>query len=206
MLRAVEYAPLRPVPLVPAGPVDPDRAAEHVAALIPGVGPDASRALALVVLGGRTRAGAAAELELDGRALARALASARTALRRFARPLPGGGWCRRAELLVSDRIDGTLAGARADGLETHLRNCSRCVEHERRLVLAQNSLVSQFGRAPSAAEPAALTLVEPAADEHEPPRMTTSASLTTAVVAVLLALATLLVIAAIAFAIASVVG
>ena len=61
---------------------------------------------------------------------------ARTALRRSVRPLEGSGWCRQAEALVSDRLDGALDEAGAARLDVHLRNCPRCVEHERRLIQA----------------------------------------------------------------------
>ena len=62
----------------------------------------------------------------------------------------GSGWCERAERLISDRIDGALAERDAPRLEVHLRNCPRCVEHERRLVQATDALVASAHRgAPS---------------------------------------------------------
>ena len=205
MLPAVEYAPLRPVPLTPAGPVDPRRAVAHVAALLPALEPVPAKALALVVLAGRDRAEAAAELELSERDLARALADARTALRRSVRPLAGSGWCGRAEALVSDRLDGALDDAGAARLDVHLRNCPRCVEHERRLIQGQNGLVGAFGRAPADAEPAELTLVRPV-EPAEPVDPQSLASIVAVSAGVLIVLSALLVIAAIAFALVALLG
>ena len=56
--------------------------------------------------------------------------------------LPGSGWCERAERLISDRIDGALPERDEPRLDVHLRNCPRCVEHERRLVQATDALVA----------------------------------------------------------------
>lgn len=204
MLPGVEYAPLRPVPLVPAGPVDPERAVEHVAGLLPRLGAEQARALGLTVVAGRGRVDTAREMGLTEPELGRMLATARTALRRSIRPLEGSGWCRRAEALVSSRLDGELDDVGSARLETHLRNCARCVEHERRLVQAQNALVSEFGRAPAAGEPAELTLVEPAASRA--PTLRAPAALVGVTVGALLMLAALLVIAAIAFAVVAIVG
>jgi hypothetical protein len=205
MLRGVEYAPLRPVPLTPAGPVDPERATAHVSALLPRLPEDHARALALVALGGRTRAETAREIGVAEPELARALARARCELRRSVRRLEGSGWCLRAEALVSDRLDDVLDEAGAPRLDVHLRNCPRCVEHERRLVQAQNALVAEFGRAPAEGEHANLSLVPPAEAPELQPR-SASTLLVTASQTVLLVLAALLLIAAIAFAVAAVVG
>ena len=69
------------------------------------------------------------------------LAGARKELRRTITPLGGSGWCERAEGLISDRLDGELGAPDAGRLDVHLRNCPRCVEHERRLVQATDALV-----------------------------------------------------------------
>jgi hypothetical protein len=198
----VDYAPLRPVPLTPAGPVDLDRAVEHIVARVPGLGAAHARALALVAIAGTRRAAAAAELGVPADELARLLGSARTALRRTVRPLEGAGWCLRAERLVSDRLDGALGEGGAERLEVHLRNCSRCAEHERRLIQAQNSLVAAFGREPSSSGPAELTLVEP----EEQPGALELGGLVSVAAGALLLLAALLVIAAIVFALVAVLG
>ena len=135
---------LRPVPSRPPGRVDPSDAREHVAAELPGLDEHAVAALALVELAGRTHAAAAAEAELPPAELATALAAARTALRRALHPLPGSGWCGRAERLLSDRIDGEL-GAHGDKLlDVHIDNCPRCVEHDLRLAQARDGLMRRF--------------------------------------------------------------
>ena len=67
-------------------------------------------------------------------------------------PLPGSGWCERAERLVSDRLDDCLEDSRL--LDAHLANCERCVEHERRLVQAQDALVASFVSSAGLAQPA----------------------------------------------------
>ena len=132
----MEYAPLRPVPLTPAGPVDPERATIHVSGLLPRLTVQQARALALVVLGGFDRADAAADLGIRSTTWRGRSPRARTALRRSVRPLQGSGWCLRAEALLSDRLDDVLDGAGRVRLDVHLRNCPRCVEHERRLIQA----------------------------------------------------------------------
>jgi hypothetical protein len=157
----VERAPLRPVPSRPPGPVDADEAVAHVAATLPALDDPAVGALGLVALAGRSRDEAAAAAGLEAVAIGDALARARKALRRSMFPLPGSGWCERAERLVSDRLDGALEPPGPARLDAHLRNCPRCVEHERRLVQATDALVSSFG-APRA-KPAAQA--EPAKPE-----------------------------------------
>jgi hypothetical protein len=163
----MEHAPLRPVPTRPAGSVDPGDAARHVASSLPGLDDLAATALALVALVGRSRSEAAEAAGLDAQALGEALARARKALRRSMFPLPGSGWCERAERLVSDRLDDALEAPAPARLEVHLRNCPRCVEHERRLVQATDAMVAAFAPAPvPASAPAAappLTVVKRAA-------------------------------------------
>ncbi|MBN1527782.1 MAG: zf-HC2 domain-containing protein [Thermoleophilaceae bacterium] len=198
----MDYAPLRPVPLAPAGPVDLDRAVEHVSSRIPGLGEAHAKALALVVIAGSERPAAAAGLGIPEADLGRLLASARTALRRTVRPLEGAGWCLRAESLLSDRLDGALGDSGAGRLGVHLQNCPRCAEHERRLIQAQNSLVAAFGREPSTAVPAELTLVQP----EEPASAVELGGIVAVAAGALLLLASLLVIAAIAFALVAVLG
>jgi hypothetical protein len=132
----MEHAPLRPVPARPTGPVDP----AAIAAVLPGSSEASVRALA-GAMAGRPRSELAAENGVDADELGRMLATARKALRRTVVALPGSGWCERAERLVSDRLDGELGDRGAALLDVHLRNCSRCVEHERRLVQAGDALL-----------------------------------------------------------------
>ena len=141
----MERAPLRPVPSRPLGPVDPAEAIRHVGGQLAGLDEAAVEALALIALVGRSRQEVTAESALSPEEVADALARARKALRRRLFPLPGSGWCERAERLISDRIDGVLADPGPARLEAHLGNCSRCVEHERRLGQAQDGLVEAFG-------------------------------------------------------------
>lgn len=98
-------------------------------------------ALALVALAGRERVEVAPRVGLSEDELGAALAGARKELRRTLAPLPGSGWCERAERLISDRLDGALAERHEPRLDVHLRNCARCVEHERKLVSATDVLV-----------------------------------------------------------------
>jgi Putative zinc-finger len=170
MLRPMERPSLRPVPSRPAGPADPADAARHVKAQLPALDAESAAALGAVALAGRSRAEAAEAAGLPADDLAEALARGRKALRRSLKPLAGSGWCERAERLISDRLDGELTSPGTERLEVHLRNCDRCVEHERRLVQATDSLVASFGRAHpvtapgparAAARPARLAVVEP---------------------------------------------
>jgi hypothetical protein len=94
-----------------------------------------------------------------------ALARARKEVRRAAHPLPGSGWCERAERLVSDRLDDALEDSRL--LDAHLANCERCVEHERRLVTAQDALVASF--VSSSGQPALPP--SPSASPEPPPAL-----------------------------------
>jgi hypothetical protein len=166
----MERAPLRPVPARPAGPVDPVAAAREVVAVLPALAPHEARALALVALADRPRAEVAGALGIDEEELARILAAGRKELRQTITPLAGSGWCERAEGLISDRLDGVMREADARRLDVHLRNCTRCVEHERRLVQATDALLAGIaprrpGSAPAALTPAPLVPVE---DEGEP--------------------------------------
>ena len=149
----MERGSLRPVPLRPPGPVEPADAARHVAVALPELDADASRALALVEIAGRPRTDVAAELELDHEAVAAALARARKALRRSIFPLAATGWCERAERLLSDRLDGVLEPRGDARLDVHLRHCGRCVEHERRLAQARESLVRDYVEVHAPPEP-----------------------------------------------------
>jgi len=74
--------------------------------------------------------------------------------------LGGSGWCERAEGLISDRLDGVLADTDVRRLDVHLRNCGRCVEHERRLVQATDALVIGLGGRPAPVAGAPAPLVE----------------------------------------------
>jgi hypothetical protein len=160
----MERASLRPVPQRPSGPVDPAEALAHVQSTLPGLDDDARQALSLVDLVGRTRPEVCAEISVSETDLAEALARARKALRRAAAPLPGSGWCERAERLLSDELDGALADPGPRRLAAHLANCDRCVEHERRLWQARDQLVARF-EAARAPEPTPEVADEP---EHEP--------------------------------------
>src|SRR5436190_2365050 len=104
----MEHSPLRPVPSRPPGPVDPEEATRHVASVLPELDPPAATALGLVALAGTPRQEAAEAADLSLEELGEALSRARKALRRSRFPLPGSGWCERAERLVSDRLDGAL--------------------------------------------------------------------------------------------------
>jgi hypothetical protein len=147
---------------------------------LPGLDESAALALALATLAGRSREEIAGEV---GGNVGEAIARGRKALRRSLFPLPGSGWCERAERLISDRMDGELVPPGDARLEVHLRNCGRCVEHERRLAQATDSLVASFverhpapvpGTAPEskpeqAAPAAPLRVVEPPSGRAESP-------------------------------------
>jgi hypothetical protein len=164
-------AHLRPLPSRPAGPVEPAAAVRHVAATLPEISGRQARALSLVALAGRTRAAVATETGASRDELSASLAAGRRALRRTLVQLRGSGWCERAERLVSDRMDGDLGERDSRRLDVHLRNCPRCVEHERRLVQATDALVNGTPVAPAAplAKRSAQTL--PAPGEAQPARL-----------------------------------
>ena len=151
----MERAPLRPVPRRPHGPVDPSEAIAHVAATLPAADEVAGAVLALVEIAGRSRAEAAAERGLDADEVGNALARGRKQLRRWLYPLPGSGWCERAERMISDRLDGELEPPGPARLNAHLHNCERCVEHDLRLAQAIDTLVGGFIEAHPAPTPAA---------------------------------------------------
>ena len=170
----MERAPLRPVPGRPDAPVSDAAAITLVAAALPGLPERERTALALVALAGTARPAAGMRLGIGEEELADALARARKQLRRTVAALPGSGWCERAERQISDRIDGALAERDEPRLDVHLRNCPRCVEHERRLVQATDALVAGVvPPAPSAPEPQPPSL---AAIEPEPEAATPLAS------------------------------
>jgi hypothetical protein len=121
-----------------------------VATALPGLGERERTALALVALAGTARPAVAERLGIGEAELSASLARARKELRKTVAALPGSGWCERAEGLISDRIDGALADRDEARLDVHLRNCPRCVEHERRLVQATDALVAGAAPAPSA--------------------------------------------------------
>ena len=169
----MEQATLRPVPLRPAGPVDPAEALAHVLGALPDLSEDAARALSLIEIAGRTRDRAIEEMQVSADVLAELLYGARKALRRSMFPLSASGWCERAERLLSDRIDGVLTPPGPARLDVHLRNCERCVDHERRLSQAREKLVREFidahphtaGAGPAERPVATLRVVEPVAVE-----------------------------------------
>jgi Putative zinc-finger len=140
----MEHAPLRPVPTRPAGAVEPAAAARALALTLPELGERELPALAQVALAGIPRAQAAPSIGITEEELARSLAAGRKALRRTVSPLSASGWCERAERLISDRLDGELGERDVARLDVHLRNCPRCVEHERRLVRATDLLLSSL--------------------------------------------------------------
>lgn len=130
---------------------------------------EAAKALALVEIAGRSRPEVAAEMGLEASDVAELLHAARKALRRSIFPLAATGWCERAERLLSDRLDGSLAGTGPARLEAHLGHCERCAEHERKLTHAREGLVRSFVdtrqavpvTAPEPATPGALLRVVP---------------------------------------------
>jgi hypothetical protein len=137
-----------------------------VVTALPGLGERERTALALVALAGTARPAVAERLGIGEAELAAALARARKELRKTVAALPGSGWCERAEGLISDRIDGALAERDEARLDVHLRNCPRCVEHERRLVQATDALVA--GAAPAPSAPELVPTGEPALGEEHP--------------------------------------
>lgn len=165
----MEHAPLRPVPARPAGPIDSATAVREVEAWLPTLAPETGRALALVVLAERPRAEVADTLGLPEAELGTLLAAARKELRQTIVVLGGSGWCERAEGLISDRLDSTLADRDARRLDVHLRNCTRCVEHERRLVQATDALIAGAGglaRSPAPAGEAPPLAEAPTAEDN----------------------------------------
>jgi hypothetical protein len=146
---------------------------------LPDLSEDSARALSLIEIAGRTRDKALEEMEVPADALAELLYAARKALRRSIFPLSASGWCERAERLMSDRIDSVLVPPGPARLDVHLRNCERCVQHERRLSQARETLVRDFidthpesagaGPAERPAAVAALRVVEPVVVVHEGP-------------------------------------
>jgi hypothetical protein len=227
----MEHAPLRPVPARPAGPIAPATALREVEGWLPTLPPAPARALALVVLAEQPRATVAEALEVSERELGELLAEARKELRQTLVVLGGSGWCERGERLISDRLDGVLADRDVRRLDVHLRNCPRCVEHERRLVQATDALVVGAGGRPVPtfpAQPAPLVEAVPPDDgveesgpeEPEAPTSREIAAAAEVLVAVrtrrqiaaavvwnaMIAIAVLLTIATIALAIAGVLG
>jgi hypothetical protein len=171
----MEHAPLRPVPARPAGPIEPATAMREVGSWLPTLSPVAARALALVVLAERPRAEVAASLGVSESDLGALLAEARKELRQTISVLGGSGWCERAEGLISDRLDGALAERDVRRLDVHLRNCARCVEHERRLVQATDALVRSLGGRPSPTVTPPVPLVEAPEEAASAPEEAASA-------------------------------
>jgi hypothetical protein len=210
----MDRAPLRPVPAPPSGPVADADAARLVAARLPALRERDAHALGLVTLAGRSRPEAARRLGLADDELPVALARARKQLRRTVSPLPGSGWCERAELLISDRLDGALDDRNAPRLDVHLRNCPRCVEHERRLVQATDELAAGVAPGPGRPVPAPVTAIaaaEPGVQAAKPARVRVAGPPATGRVSdraqaitayLLIALAVLLVIGAIVVTVA----
>ena len=166
----MERAPLRPVPGRPSGPVPDAAAVTLVGAALPALDERDRTALALVALAGTARPAVAMRLGIAEEELADSLARARKELRRTLAALPGSGWCERSERLISDRIDGALTERDDARLDVHLRNCPRCVEHERRLVQATDALLAGVVPAPGApvAVPEAKPVAKPELATVEP--------------------------------------
>jgi hypothetical protein len=149
---------------------------------LPDLSEDSARALALIEIAGRTRDKAVEEMDVSAEVLADLLYQARKALRRSVFPLSASGWCERAERLLSDRIDGVLTPPGPARLDVHLRNCERCVDHERRLWQTREKLVRDFidahphaaGAGPAERPAATLRVVEPVVSEpvHDGPTHT----------------------------------
>jgi Putative zinc-finger len=210
----MERAPLRPVPARPAGPVAPAAASRALGAALPELDDREAEALALVALAGRPRREVAGELGIAADELAQALASARKALRRSLLPLTASGWCERAERLISDRLDGELDDRGAARLDVHLRNCPRCVEHERRLVQATDALLaSASGPAPpppaatvSPVELAVVAAAEPEASAEPAPARSGRQRASAAAWTLLVVVAVILAVASLALIVAGVLG
>jgi hypothetical protein len=135
--------------------VDPAEAMRYVERALPQLDETGVAALALVQLAGCTREEAAERAGLPLDETGAALARARKELRRSRMALPGSGWCERAEFMISDRLDERLEPPGPGRLAVHLRNCPRCVDHERRLAQAIDALVEDFaGEAARLAEAA----------------------------------------------------
>jgi hypothetical protein len=144
--------------------VNPVHALAQVEATLPALGSQCQRALALVDLAGRTRGEAATELGLPEPELSKLLADGRKALRRTLEALPSGGWCERAERLISDRLDGALTPSGGARLDAHMRSCERCAMHELKLVQAHDLLVESFLAEHAPAGPRAVAASAPAAE------------------------------------------
>ena len=200
---------LRPVPSRPPGPVDPAEAHAFVAASLPSVDEAAVSAFSLVALAGLPRSEVPG---LSSEEVALALTRARKEVRRASWPLVGSGWCERAERLISDRLDDALDDSRL--LDAHLANCERCVEHERRVVQAQDALVAEFvtgqpGPSPSpvsAPEPPALKVIQEPVAAQPDVDTPESAAAPRLAWGVLVVLAVLLVVAGIVVALAGAFG
>jgi hypothetical protein len=210
----MERAPLRPIPARPAGPVDPAAASSVLAAAMPELDGREADALALVALAGKPRSEVEGELGMPADELAEALARTRKALRRSLLPLTASGWCERAERLISDRLDGELSERGAARLDVHLRNCPRCVEHERRLVQATDALLASASEpappAPAATvRPIELSVVaegEPEASTVRTPDRSARRRASAAAWMVLLVVAMILAVASLALVVAGVLG
>lgn len=193
--------------------MDAAAASAAVRTTLPALDERAARAFALVALAGRTRPEAALRLQISQEELASDLAAARTALRRSVAPLRGSGWCMRAERLVSDRLDGELGATEKARLDVHLRNCARCVEHERRLVHATDALlgsspapVAALERAPIVPPAAPGAPAQPQAAPAPRSSRTGGELVRAATWNVLLVIAVLVTLAAIGLALAGVLG
>src|SRR3954447_23243813 len=157
-----------------------DRAERHVFAALAELPAIERRVLALLELADADRAATARDTGLDEQGARHAAARARRALRRARGRLAAGGRCQHAELLLSDRIDGTIDWRDGRWLDIHLDRCPRCREHEALLEEARSELRATFVAEPeepvAAPEPsrpderARLRVVpEPSTDEEVPP-------------------------------------
>jgi hypothetical protein len=151
-----------------------DRAERHLFGVLPGLAATDRRALALVDLAGADRAAAARDTGLAAGELAAALARARKALRRSRAPLAAGARCERAELLLSDQLDGAIDWRDRRWLDIHMERCPRCREHETILEEARSTLRESFAASEAPPAPAPPRAPEP---ESPPSRDDRSAKL-----------------------------
>ena len=152
---SMERAPLRPIPVRPAGPVHPLAATRALGAAIPELSPRQADAVALVALAGRSRPRRPPSSASERRSSPmRSRAGARRCAALCSRSARAAG----ASAPSGSSRTGSTASSSERGaarLDVHLRNCPRCVEHERRLVQATDALVARAaGAAPSQIDPA----------------------------------------------------
>ena len=100
--------------------------------------------------GRQARPQVALRLGIDEAALAECLARARKELRRTLAPLPGSGWCERAERQISDRMDGALADATRRASTSTCATARAASSTSAAWLQATDALVAGVAAAPSA--------------------------------------------------------